>query len=774
MLRFRSPNRRPTRNYFSRREQWRLFLLIVPLGLVIIVMRQLRDPATGTHLNNLFSEGNPTSSDSNGSLEVAIRHPLGPPSPARPDRSKNAMSIESQVDRKLIATIEDNTYFRNSEQAAWFHLLNLLQTNDPNFEPNGETTSPIPVVYLQLVEQPQVYRGRIVQVSGTVREITLQKPADNQFGIDTYYRVVLQPDDESNGPIIIYSLDLPPALDIGERSASIRAAGFFFKNLSYQWQGGLGIAPVILTRTVHLRQPSLPLSSKPEPAAQAAIVQSPPNSDSDVSAAASMTTSFEDILALAGWDTERLARLRDGNEFTEPQRLETLALLRRLHTFDRASLEQWTKTSSASPIQDRKKANSSQLVRLRGRVVSVVEKSVPPSIVDRLEMKSYYECELLQGEQAGSVVIWAAQVPRAWLAMSEINQPAMATALFVREMPEASRSARALFVASRLEWYPELVDEPYVSLGQSILAAHGMDIGLLDEIVNHQPVKGAEREAFYQVLSVAGKIDADRLARLARRGLSTFAKSFQSDRESKQLQQRLMAKEVESLAAKGRFSVAPLFNEPDAQVGRLFMFDGVARRVTRINVGVGDDGVSVSDVYHRFGIDHYYEIELFTSDSQNRPLVFCVRELPEGFPMHGRIDQPVRLAGFFFKSWRYHTHEPLAAEKGITAPGSSGRPSISPLLIGRAPIVLPPTTAGDSRITTYVGTGIVLSGIFVALATLWRWRRSDRQFFDRHLAPSFVLPAGESLDTSRMHDAKVPISKLPVAHPSDADRGELD
>ena len=32
--------RRPIRNYFSRREQWRLFALIMGLGLIVVVMRE--------------------------------------------------------------------------------------------------------------------------------------------------------------------------------------------------------------------------------------------------------------------------------------------------------------------------------------------------------------------------------------------------------------------------------------------------------------------------------------------------------------------------------------------------------------------------------------------------------------------------------------------------------------------------------------------------------------------------------------------------------------
>jgi hypothetical protein len=53
----------------------------------------------------------------------------------------------------------------------------------------------------------------------------------------------------------------------------------------------------------------------------------------------------------------------------------------------------------------------------------------------------------------------------------------------------------------------------------------------------------------------------------------------------------------------------------------------------------------------RFGLDHYYLIELFTNDSQGNPLTFDVRELPPGFPQTGQLYEPVCIAGFTAALW---------------------------------------------------------------------------------------------------------------------------
>src|SRR5207249_1387667 len=98
-----------------------------------------------------------------------------------------------------------------------------------------------------------------------------------------------------------------------------------------------------------------------------------------------------------------------------------------------------------------------------------------------------------------------------------------------------------------------------------------------------------------------------------------------------------LAKEAARRAAEGHYSVAPLFNDAQRQIGRLFVFDGAARRIVRIETGSRSDDGSKSDIASHFGVDHYFEMEVFTDDSQNYPLVFCVRDLPDGFPVGDSI-----------------------------------------------------------------------------------------------------------------------------------------
>jgi hypothetical protein len=201
-------------------------------------------------------------------------------------------------------------------------------------------------------------------------------------------------------------------------------------------------------------------------------------------------------------------------------------------------------------------------------------------------------------------------------------------------------------------------------------------------------------------------------------------------------------------AKEGRYSVAPLFNYPESEIGRLVVVDGAARRAVRVDVGPRSEGGS-SDVTRRFGFDHYYELEVFTDDSQNYPLVFCVRELPAGIPTGGSIHVPVRVAGFFFKDWLYQTR---GAPQGD---GPDERAQYAPLLIGRSPLML---AAPERR----KAAQFVLGGLFVTalagICVVAAWlARGDKRFRERTLAASFSLPAGQSLNELNLTRADEPM-----------------
>ena len=248
---------------------------------------------------------------------------------------------------------------------------------------------------------------------------------------------------------------------------------------------------------------------------------------------------------------------------------------------------------------------------------------------------------------------------------------------------------------------------------RDLLRRLGMDVGLLDDLVDRKGLTGADREAFYQMLAAMAQAEPGTLRREAKRRLPTVAAELKrTDKEGNEY-----------------YSVVPLFNQPASQRGRLVALRGTARRVVRI--GVGDE-----DIRERFGIDHYYTIYLFPEDAQHNPVVFGVRELPPGMPTGDgpEYGEYCEVAGFFFKSWAYRA--PSAA-RGPDAPGGVHRVQFAPLLIGRQPVWFPRQPPARNALFGAIAGGlfvVVLLGIWLAL---WASSRADRRFYDRTLAKRF-------------------------------------
>lgn len=234
MLRFNQPTRTSPRNYLVRKEQYRLLALVAILGLVAVLASQIQSPQGRAALSLFFGEQQPAVA------AVSVGQPLADPDP------KQWMTADQRE------SIRDNMVFRNAESEAWFGVIEQLQQTPPG----DYTAVALPVGYTQLARQGPAYRGRTVRVAGEIMRIEPQTPAENQLGIEQYYRVIFRPAGDEVWPIAAYCLELPEGVTPGDQLAlPAVAVGVFFKNQSYQSQAGAGVMPVVLCRTVGLTVP---------------------------------------------------------------------------------------------------------------------------------------------------------------------------------------------------------------------------------------------------------------------------------------------------------------------------------------------------------------------------------------------------------------------------------------------------------------------------------------------------------------------------------------
>jgi len=198
-----------------------------------------------------------------------------------------------------------------------------------------------------------------------------------------------------------------------------------------------------------------------------------------------------------------------------------------------------------------------------------------------------------------------------------------------------------VFAAPAIQWFPETW---LGNLGFDVASFDQVPVSRVTELDNHDEETNrlmfkfteADREPFYGLLRAVSETPAGWLEEEAKR---TYAET--------------------------PFSVTDLFNRPHETRGKPILLRGTAKRI--VPTPVADQ-----EARALFGIDHYYQIYLFTDQSQGNPIVVCVRSLAAGMPVGDGTDflEPITVAAVPYKLWIYET--------------PTG-PHYAPILVGREP-----------------------------------------------------------------------------------------
>jgi hypothetical protein len=272
-LRRNSSRRQPPPNYLARREQRRLLMMVMTLGLVVFLMFHAAKPSTWAWLwagaRGEAAQDAAPRGETLAHYDTRVRS-AGPErlpldtflSPAeKPAKIDAEGDFFPGVKPSLLAEVRDHTVFRAAESDAWFHLLGVLREAD---EAALEKASLGPVGFVQLYEQPDTYRGKLVTLQGVARRaFDLQAPP-NDYGVEKYYQIWLQPDGGPDSPIVIYALDLPASFPGSRVSGSskprniyepIKVTGFFYKNWAYGTGTQILSAPLLAAKGVNWKPP---------------------------------------------------------------------------------------------------------------------------------------------------------------------------------------------------------------------------------------------------------------------------------------------------------------------------------------------------------------------------------------------------------------------------------------------------------------------------------------------------------------------------------------
>ena len=162
------------------------------------------------------------------------------------------------LDKIALDQVEDNamTSKRNDMQA-WFGLFDRLRRSD-DADVNADSVGP--VSYVQLFEQPDFYRGKVVTVFGEVRGAYWVPAPQNALGIERYYVFWIRPQDGSNNPIAVYALDKPAGFpEIHQQNEDsdkeiwkepVEVNAYFLKKWVYLSQDSGRLTPLLLAKSL--------------------------------------------------------------------------------------------------------------------------------------------------------------------------------------------------------------------------------------------------------------------------------------------------------------------------------------------------------------------------------------------------------------------------------------------------------------------------------------------------------------------------------------------
>jgi len=251
----------------------KLWLLLGMLAMVGMMMQHLQQPATVEKLGRLFSleeQASPVADAKESPIpeELDFREnrtaevfKVGASSQKREgeeasiaDNAEGDDTLES-----LLENVEDNALFLKSEEEAWLAVLDAANKQSSKELANASIGQ---LAYAQLIEQPKVYRGKVVTLQGTVLREEELAPVKNELGIETFHRLVINPAGGGQWPFVVYALALSEEFPRGEPLREpVTVHGYFFKNWSYPHEEGYGLAPIVVANSIEWQPRSVASSS---------------------------------------------------------------------------------------------------------------------------------------------------------------------------------------------------------------------------------------------------------------------------------------------------------------------------------------------------------------------------------------------------------------------------------------------------------------------------------------------------------------------------------
>lgn len=183
--------------------------------------------------------------------------------PLAPAQRELVRAVQGVLRPLALSWVEDGTaIFRPAEREVWFLVLEDCRRLGPQ---GLRRMSQGRVAYVQLDQQPQVYRGQVVTIVGRVRRAYRATALSNPLGVQEYAVYWVLTEGGPDAPVVVYALGIPPGFPelptLEQRPGGlalnepVEISGVFLKQAAYPAEGGVFTAPLLLAHTPHWQPP---------------------------------------------------------------------------------------------------------------------------------------------------------------------------------------------------------------------------------------------------------------------------------------------------------------------------------------------------------------------------------------------------------------------------------------------------------------------------------------------------------------------------------------
>lgn len=599
----------------------------------------------------------------------------------------------------LMSQIEDLSIgLRKDELTAWFRMAQQLE----RWQASGEKVEPVPVSNYELAQQPNLYRGKWVQIKGDVRRVDRVAVPPAFESIAPGWLLLIRPSYGPDNVISVYCRDLPekfprPSADQTslEMQEPIEIDAVFFKREGYQatdvtrvtarlignlpaWTrkaepetanreiNGTTLTLIVVfnlvlaigvawwaARTTRRKQkpedelpPTLKLWIVAISLAASGFCSSTSAQDLPpwlMSEGAEQQASLDPQKLFEDWPKSELDRLGDALPLTTSEPLG-FEIMERLATVGPMSLARAATTLDASlreKLLSDPSAHRLSVIRARGVLETVEILELDELTASEFDRQVVYRVVIAESDE------------------SDASEPSNRTVAWCEQLPASwlegvpqGDEVEITGIFLRLERVGEEAEgEAPVPLLIATLPAW-LYQGEANDPRGLWIEQGIDRGLWDAVAEIDGSELRAEDGRALYRILNA-SKTLNAD-----------AKAFEQLGSPKAFDLFAVLSDSETHLGEFVRFEGRIKRISEIGTG--------SDLFARdAGIDRYYQIDMLVSlqgnevrlQSKDReatvvntyPVTLCTTRLPEGMSPAPELDVSVFVEGIFYRNWRFQS-----------------------------------------------------------------------------------------------------------------------